>query len=73
MLIRDTHKPSNSSHLFTIRVWGESVNQNTRLVRIQVKHVVSGANRTFLEWSQVIEFVEAQLLENGLDQLRKSE
>lgn len=26
-------------------------------VRVQVKHVLSGATRTFREWSQVIAFV----------------
>jgi hypothetical protein len=56
--------------MLTIRVWIESVNQNTRQMRIQVKHVLSGATRTFLQWSQVIEFIEAQLAESGPNQAR---
>jgi hypothetical protein len=58
MLISDKHKSSDSSHLFTIRVSVEAGNEDTRQVRIQVKHVLSGANHTFLEWSHVIDFIE---------------
>jgi hypothetical protein len=71
MLIEDKHKSPDSSHLFTIRVWVESVNKDTRQVRIQVKHVLSGATHTFLQWAQVIEFIEAQLLEHASDKLRR--
>jgi hypothetical protein len=59
------------SQLFTIRVWTESVDQDTRQMRIQVKHVLSGATRTFIQWSQVIEFIESQLLEHTSDQIRR--
>ena len=52
MIIERKPKAPDSSHLFTIRVWVESANQDTRQVRIQVKHVLSGATRTFLQWSQ---------------------
>jgi hypothetical protein len=65
MIMEDKPKTPDSSHLFTIRVWVESVNQDTRQVRIQVKHVLSGATRTFLQWPQAIAFIEAQIQEKG--------
>lgn len=65
MIIEGKPKTTDSSHLFTIRVWVESVNQDTSQVRIQVKHVLSGATRTFLQWSQAIDFIEAQIQETG--------
>jgi hypothetical protein len=58
-------KTADSSQLFTIRVWMESVNPDTRQVRIQVKHVLSGATRTFLQWPAVIAFIETQIQEKG--------
>jgi hypothetical protein len=71
MLVENKHKSPDSSHLFTIRVWVESVDQETKKVRIHVKHVLSGANRTFLQWSEAIEFIETQLLEHTSDQIRR--
>jgi hypothetical protein len=58
-------KTADSSQLFTIRVWIESVNPDTRQVRIQVKHVLSGATRTFLQWPAVIAFIETQTQVQG--------
>jgi hypothetical protein len=59
MLVNDNHPPplSDPSQLFTVRVWKESVQDGNMQVRIQVKHVLSGATGTFPEWSQVIAFV----------------
>ena len=65
MTLEGKPKTSGSSQLFTIRVWIESVNPDTRQVRIQVKHVLSGATRTFLQWPSVIAFIETQIQENG--------
>jgi hypothetical protein len=65
MIVEGKPKSPDSSHLFTIRVWVESVDQDNRQLRIQVKHVLSGATRTFLQWSQAIAFIEAQIQEKG--------
>jgi len=52
---------STPSQLFTVRVWVESTQDGNRQMRVQVKHVLSGATRTFREWSQVIAFIEKRL------------
>jgi hypothetical protein len=59
MPLNDNQAPamSDPSQLFTVRVWKESVQDGNPQVRIQVKHVMSGARRTFREWSQVIAFI----------------
>ena len=59
MPLNDNHPPamSDSSQLFTLRVWKESVHDGNPQVRVQVKHVLSGATRTFREWSHVIAFI----------------
>jgi hypothetical protein len=59
MPLNDNHLPSISdpSQLFTVRVWKESVQHGSPQVRVQVKHVLSGATRTFSEWSQVLAFI----------------
>lgn len=51
-----------------IGVWVESASHDT--IRIQVKHVLSGATRTFLQWSQVIEFIEAEVEHHKPNQAR---
>lgn len=61
MLTENAQTSRDSSHLFTIRVWVESANHDTRQVRIQVKHVHSGAARTFLQWAQAIEFIQTRV------------
>jgi hypothetical protein len=73
MATKEKTKTSDPSQLFTLRVWTESVNQDNRQIRVQVKHVLSGATRTFLQWSQVIEFIDAQLLEHRSDQIKGDE
>ena len=60
--------PSAASQLFTVRVWVESAPDGSTQVRVQVKHVLGGATRTFREWSQVVEFIEARLKDRETDQ-----
>lgn len=59
----DQYPPASSaaSQLFTVRVWVESAQGGSRQVRVEVKHVLSGASRTFREWSQVVAFIEDRL------------
>jgi hypothetical protein len=57
-----------SSQLFTLRVWTNLNNDETWQTRYQVKHVLSGATHTFLDWAEVIEFIEIRLRENGAEQ-----
>lgn len=38
-----------------------TVNQDTRQERIEVKHALSDATLTFLKWSKIIEFIEAEV------------
>jgi len=59
MPLTDNYPPamSDPSQLFTVRVWKESVQDGSPQVRVQVKHVLSGATRTFREWSQVVAFI----------------
>lgn len=58
---------STPSELFTVRVWVKSTQDGNTQVRAQVKHVLSGAARTFREWSQVIAFIEAKLQDREAD------
>lgn len=59
----DNHSTSmpEPSQLFTVRVWVESGENGIKQIRIQVKHVMSGATRTYREWSQVVDFLTANL------------
>jgi hypothetical protein len=50
-----------NSHLFTLRVWVESSNDEKLQVRVQIKHVLSGTTRNFLNWSHMIDFIEDRL------------
>jgi hypothetical protein len=59
-------RTADASQLFTVRVWVERMGQDARHVRIQVKHVLSGSTRTFLEWRQAIDFIEARIDESKL-------
>ena len=69
MLLNDHHPSpmSNQSQLFTVRVWVETAQDGGAQLRVQVKHVLSGAIRTFREWSQVIAFIEGRLQGNQED------
>lgn len=71
--MEDKHKSPDSSHLFTIRVWVESVSPDAGQLRIQVKHVLSGANGTFLQWPKAIAFIDAQVSEHRFDKIRGDE
>lgn len=42
--------PWRHSHLFTLRVWYETLDAEQREVRIQVRHVLSGETRYFRDW-----------------------
>jgi hypothetical protein len=64
MTKEEKQETPDSSHLFTVRVWVEQLNSEERQVRIQVKHVLSGAMRTFIRWPKAIAFIMAQIEEN---------
>ena len=42
--------PWSHSHLFTLRVWYETLDAEQREVRVQVRHVLSGETRYFRDW-----------------------
>ena len=46
-----------SSHLFTMRLWIESVGGGKREVRYQVKHILSGETRYFRDWYALATFL----------------
>ncbi len=45
------------SQLFTIRLWIEHLEERQQEYRGQVKHVVSGATRSFREWADLEAFL----------------
>jgi hypothetical protein len=61
MIGNDPFDSSVNSHLFTLRVWIESSNDERLQVRVQIKHILSGTTGNFLKWSQVIDFIVGRL------------
>ncbi len=49
------------THVFIVRLWNESLDQDTSEWRGQVKHVPSGNTRYFLEWVALVEYLKAML------------
>ncbi len=56
-----------ASHLFTLRIWGASQPGENGPMRMQVKHLMTGATHTFQQWSEVRRFIEAIVLEGEPD------
>lgn len=50
------------SHLFTVRLWKQPVAGGSEY-RGSVREVISGANRNFREWSELVSFMMAQMEE----------
>jgi hypothetical protein len=57
-------RPSQSSHLFTVRVWQEEVRNGQIEWRGKVQLVTSGEVRYFREWAALIPLLLAMLSES---------
>lgn len=55
--------PSQPSQLFLARVWKEPRSRGRSVVRVQIRHVLSGETRYFHRWRDVVAFVIEQLEE----------
>lgn len=63
----DERRPHERSHLFTVRLWSESLGENHFEWRGQVRHVPSGRTCAFRDWSALEAFLqEAALLGHGI-------
>jgi hypothetical protein len=51
------------SHLFTVRLWKQPGAGGSEY-RGSVREVLSGANRNFREWSELVSFMMAQIEED---------
>ncbi len=52
---------SNQTHLYSVRVWKETTEEDTGEYRGQIRHVVSGETRHFRTWLTLIEFIVEQI------------
>ncbi|HSR30735.1 MAG TPA: hypothetical protein VLY63_09245 [Anaerolineae bacterium] len=52
------------SHLFTIRIWPESLDEGEREWRGQVRHVISGETYYFREWPMLVSLLVKMLPED---------
>ncbi len=52
-----------SSYLFTVRLWKQPVAGGSEY-RGSVREVLSGANRNFREWSELVSFMMVQMEED---------
>jgi hypothetical protein len=51
------------SHLFTVRLWRESLGNGESEVRGRVQHVLSGERRSFRDWQTLLFYLEEKLRE----------
>jgi hypothetical protein len=51
------------SHLFTIRLWTESLGDGQVSRRGRVQYVLSGERRFFKDWTTLVEYLEAKMKE----------
>lgn len=65
MLMDNTEPlPQHSqSHLFTVRLWVETLSHHQSEVRIQVKHVLSGETRYFRDGELVLAYLLTKVQE----------
>ena len=56
-----TDDPWSLSQFFTVRVWYDEAGTSEQEIRIQVRHVLSGATQYFNNWRSLIEYVLAKL------------
>jgi hypothetical protein len=59
----DPDQPLPRSHLFTIRLWTESLGDGQVERRGRVYYVLSGERRSFRDWSTLVSYLEAKLQE----------
>ena len=61
----EPEQPRPRSHLFTVRLWLESLGDGQTEWRGKVQHVPSGEARYFRKWSSLVIFLERALSESG--------
>jgi hypothetical protein len=54
---------SPRSHLFTVRLWTEALDEGRVERRGRVQHLLSGERRFFRDWSTLVGHLEAKLQE----------
>jgi hypothetical protein len=54
---------THSTHLFTVRVWLEKLDNDRTECRGKVQHVLSGEGRAFRDWPALVAFLVAKLQE----------
>ena len=57
----EADRPSQTTHLFTLRMWREDLGNGQTDWRGKVQHVNSGEARYFREWSTMEAFVDELL------------
>ena len=55
------------SHLFTVRIWKEKLNDDHTEWRGTVRHVLSGETNHFREWTNLIKYLERVFCEQQLN------
>lgn len=60
-IMTDQRPGQYRSHLFTLRIWSESLGQGQAEWRGQVRHVTSGQTRYFREWPKLLAFLQETL------------
>ncbi len=53
--------PSPLSHLFLLRLWKEPRIRNGSMVRVQVRHILSGEVSYYSEWHEAIGYLMGKL------------
>lgn len=59
----DVEPPHSASHLFTIRLWRETLDATQSEWRGRVVHARSGETRYFRDWAALLAFVQVCLAE----------
>jgi hypothetical protein len=49
---------TDQTHLFTVRIWREALDDDTREIRGRVKHVPTGRWRHFRTWNDLRTFLD---------------
>lgn len=64
----DNHEPvlrHPQSHLFTVRLWVETLGHGQEEIRMQVRHVLSGETRYFRDGSLLVSYLLTKMQEVG--------
>jgi hypothetical protein len=59
----DPDQPLQRSHLFTIRLWTESLGDGQVEQRGHVRYVLTGEHRSFRDWTTLVNYLTAKLRE----------